>query len=47
MVQPQTTIESTRPRNVVDALFTHFKKWRPEVVKDASSIQEMREKSSS
>lgn len=40
---PINPVSSKRPRNVVDALFTHFAKWKPEALQNASSLQEMRE----
>lgn len=39
---PSAARDSKRAHTVVDALFLHFKQWYPEVIKDASSIQEMR-----
>lgn len=41
------TDATNRPKNVIGALFNHFQQWRPEVLNNASEVQEMCEESTS
>lgn len=36
----QAHIESKRANNVVDALYEHFKKWKPEVLEGGTKCQQ-------